>query len=213
MGFNVPFAAAVSAARHLSEISEAYYIEQQQAGVEFVVTLDEFRKIIGLNIGYLENGETLAKFKKDLKENQIVLPKDLPETLFRTIIMGCYQHAHWDNFVKHQETRPYLMYDAINDSRIRKNHAQADGIIRVVSDRFWQTNYPPNGINCRCRLISLNERQAQERSNNAQGLNKFITSKMKPDEGWDFNVGEDLHAFMRVGIVGLVRKDAKYKAC
>lgn len=209
-----PFETAIDALKIMNELTIVEYQKQAKESVEFVVSLDELKKILQLLIqSMVEASATVEKFKKDLKISEISLPKDLLETLFRTIIMGCYQSAHWKNFIKHQNTRSYLMYDAIVDSRVRENHGQADGIIRPVSDSFWQTNYPPNGINCRCNCISLNDRQAHERSQTNQGLNKFITCKMKPDEGWDFNVGENLDAFVKVGIVGLVRKDAVYRAC
>lgn len=48
--------------------------------------------------------------------------------------------------------------------------------------------------NCRCRTISLSKSQAEIRSKNGAGLNKSITPEMKPDKGWDYNVGEDLTA-------------------
>lgn len=209
-----PFETAIDALKIMNELAILEYQKQAKESVEFVVSLDELKKILQLLIQSMTDASaTVPKFKKDLKAIEISLPKDLPETLFRTITMACYQSAHWKNFVEHKNIRPYLMYDAIMDSRIRENHAQADGIIRRVDDRFWQTNYPPNGINCRCNCISLNDRQARERSKDNQGLNKFITCKMKPDKGWDFNIGENLDAFVKVGVVGLVRKDAVYSAC
>ncbi len=47
--------------------------------------------------------------------------------------------------------------------------------------------------NCRCRLISLSEAQAQRRSGNGTGLNKAVVdSEMQPDKGFDYNPGADL---------------------
>lgn len=212
MGFNVPFAGAVSTARHLSEISEVYYIEQRQTGVEFVVTLEELRKIIELNIGYLESGETLARFKKDLKENQIVLPKDLPETIFRTFWSGAYAYGHWGSFQRTKKALPYLRYSAIDDSRTTSCYKQLHDVVRHIDDPFWKQYAPPNHHNCRSTLQALTESNAKTRSQDEQGLNK-PPPRVRTEKGWGFNVGENLHAFVRAGIVGLVRKDAKYKAC
>lgn len=159
----------------------------------------------------------------------IDLPKDLPETFFRTTTLACYNAGRWRRFVAVKDSRPYLMYDAINDNLIRQNHLAIDGLIRHVDDIFWKTHFPPNGINCRCSIISLTEEQAQARSGTntknqkyygpegkelpqargGHGLNKFITCKMKPDEGWDFNVGTDLSRFMKIGVLAL----AKINAC
>lgn len=208
-----PFTTAVEALEIISEMAVIEYEKQLKDGVEFVVNKKDLELILQLLIQAMNEGITLSKFKKALKLSEITLEKDLPETLFRTIIMGCYQYGHWQSFQQSKRVMPYLMYSAINDSRVRGNHIQLDNIIRPVDDQFWKTNYPPNGINCRCNCILLTEKKAQERSEDNQGLNKFITCKMKPDEGWDFNIGEDLEAFVKVGVVGLVRKDAVYSAC
>ena len=211
MSFDVKFVEAIAVMGYLKDnLHNAYHNESPDS---FAISYEHLQFILDSLHTSIDNGETIVSFKKQLKLNGIELPKDLPETFFRTIKVACYNAGRWERFVAVKDTQPYLMYDAINDSRVRNNHLAIDGIIRPVDDVFWKTHSPPNGINCRCRLISLNERQAQERSGNGTGLNKFITCKMKPDEGWDFNVGTDLLKFMKVGVLALAKKDAIYSNC
>jgi hypothetical protein len=77
------------------------------------------------------------------------------------------------------------MYDAINDSRTRPNHLLMDNTILHRDDPWWKTHYPPCGYRCRCTVISLTEAQAQKR-----GVS-VVAPQVDPDEGWDFNPGED----------------------
>jgi Phage Mu protein F like protein len=32
-----------------------------------------------------------------------------------------------------------------------------DAIIRPIDDEFWKTHYPPNGWNCRCRVLQSDD--------------------------------------------------------
>jgi SPP1 gp7 family putative phage head morphogenesis protein len=216
-----------------SFLSENLYSEyHKELQDSFAVSYEQLQFILDSLLVSIDTGQTQKVWEKIILTNGINLPKDLPETFFRTITSACYCAGRWQRFESNKKFHPYLMYDAINDSRVRKNHLAMDGIIRPIDDIFWKTHSPPNGINCRCRLVSLNERQAQARSlpgneqkyygapgtepprtNTGNGLNKFITCKMKPDEGWDFNVGEDLLAFMKIGVLGLAKINAEYSAC
>jgi hypothetical protein len=51
---------------------------------------------------------------------------------------------------------PYVKYVTAHDERVRHTHQLWDGVIRPVGDAFWTTHVPPNGFNCRCRLMQLN---------------------------------------------------------
>lgn len=125
------------------------------------------------------------------------LPKHRIETIWRTNLQGNYMRGRWEQFTRNTELRPYLLYDAINDSRTRPSHLAHDGVIRPVHDPFWKAGHtPPLGYNCRCSLISLSEAQARARSGfNANGeglgLNKVPTNEdgrpAQPDPGWAYH--------------------------
>lgn len=213
MGFDVKFLEAIDAMRYLNNnLYSEYHKELLES---FAVSYKQLQCILDSLLGAIDTGQSLKAWEKVILANGVNLPKDLPETFFRTIKMACYSAGHWQSFVRNRDVFPYLMYDAINDPpRVRPSHLAMDGIIRPVGDIFWKTHSPPNEINCRCSLINLTETQAQRRSNGDNGLNKPISLEtMKPDEGWDFNVGEDLLAFMKIGVLGLAKINAEYSAC
>ena len=202
IGFNVPFNEAIQAtvARNIV-LPDSYYgalqgIHRQLAfSVAGVASVDQLQGVLDSLASALKNGHTFAQWQKAVDVSALGLPKHRLDNIFRTNIQAAYNRGHWEQQVQNQATRPYLLYDAINDSRTRPSHSAMDGIIRPVGDPFWTTNYPPNGYRCRCSVISLNERQAKARSGEDKGMNKAITpATMQPDKGWDYNVGADLTA-------------------
>lgn len=84
------------------------------------------------------------------------------ETTYRTNVQTVYNHGFFERAQELKDDFPYMMYDAVDDSRTRPEHAALDGIIRRVDDAFWSTNFPPNGFNCRCGVVSLTEKQARQ---------------------------------------------------
>jgi len=93
-----------------------------------------------------------------IEEVQLGSPRRL-RTIFHTNMMTAYSAGHWSRIEDHKAEAPYLMYDAVRDSRTRPQHAAWDGTVRHVDDSFWDAHYPPNGWNCRCSVIQLDRQQ------------------------------------------------------
>jgi SPP1 gp7 family putative phage head morphogenesis protein len=128
------------------------------------------------------------------------LPKHRLDNIFRTNIQQAYNHGHWQQAVANQSTHPYFLYDAINDSRTRPSHKANDGIIRKIDDPIWQRIWFSRSVyRCRCRLISLTEKQAIARSGNGMGIHKTATEEPLRDKSWD-TVDVFYADFLQVGI-------------
>ena len=199
VGFNVPFKEAIAATKARGVVlPEKYYGELQgihralNYSIAGVASLDQLQAVLNSHEDALKNGTTFKEWQNDVRVQDLGLSKARLDNIYRTNIQSAYNRGRWEQYVENKANRPYLMYDAINDSRVRPSHLAMDGIIRPVGDSFWDTNYPTNGFRCRCRCISLSQSQAAQRSKNGTGLNQKITPEMKPDKGWDYNVGEDL---------------------
>jgi SPP1 gp7 family putative phage head morphogenesis protein len=110
----------------------------------------------------LAEGGTFNDFQKLVEENEIVLSKHYLKNVFRTNIQTAYGHGRWQQQQKNKANRPYLMYSAIDDTRVRPSHLALNRIIRHIDDPFWLLYYPPWGFMCRCTVIALTEKEAQK---------------------------------------------------
>lgn len=112
----------------------------------------------------LENGETLADFKKRIAEairaegwrNRRV------ELIFRTNMQTAYAAGRWKKIQAVKASRPYLQYIA-RMVRTRPSHAILHELVYPVDHPFWAFNYPPNGFLCHCHTVSLSARQVEKR--------------------------------------------------
>jgi SPP1 gp7 family putative phage head morphogenesis protein len=210
IGFNVPFVEAISATRQRKIVlPDVYYGELQKIdrqlafSVANIAKFDQLQFILDSLVSAQEKGQSFATWKKGFiaANVDLGLPKHRLENIYRTNIQNSFNRGHWEKFLKTKEDRPFLMYDAINDSRTRPSHHAMDGIIRPVEDSFWNKNAPSNGFFCRCKLLSLSESQAQRRSGNGKGLNKPIVEEdMQPDKDWEYNPSEDLQKGVKTAV-------------
>lgn len=97
------------------------------------------------------------------------------DTIFRTNMQTAYAAGQWQKIWEQSEIAPYLMYDAIDDLRTRAAHREWDKTILPFSSPWWKTHYPPNGWNCRCGVIQLDESELR-----AMGMKP---SASPPDDG------------------------------
>ena len=126
-------------------------------------------------------------------------------TIFRTNLQNAYAVGRWKTMQEQASVAPYAMYDAIDDHRVRPEHAALDELVLPLDDAFWKSHAPPNGWNCRCSLIQLDEHQLKSLLGK-DGPDKAPRVKTRKwtnprtgqvlrvprdlDPGWDHNPGE-----------------------
>ena len=204
IGFNVPFhEAIVQAVKRGVVLPDVYYgqlqglARQQAFSIAGITSLDTLQAVKDSLDKVIKEGGTFGAWQKHMLESGTLnLPRHRLDNIYRTNLQGSYMAARWDRILLTQETRPYIMYDALNDSRVRPAHLALDGIIRRVDDPFWTTHSPPNGYRCRCSIRSLSEHQAKARSGQGKGLNQQPVlddgTPALPDKGWDYNPSDRL---------------------
>jgi SPP1 gp7 family putative phage head morphogenesis protein len=200
VGFNVPFEEAIKATDAREVVLPSKYYGELQGihrqlsfSVAGLATHDQLNGVLDSLKKAVSAGTPYKKWADELSVEGVALPPYRLENIYRTNLQNAYQRGHWEQVQASKAVRPFLMYDAINDTRTRPSHKAMDGIIRPVDDPFWNSHYPSNGFMCRCTVISLSEAQAKSRSGGDNGLNKKVDlNTMKPDNGWDYNVGEDI---------------------
>ncbi|MDR9503401.1 phage minor head protein [Brevibacillus agri] len=118
----------------------------------------------------IEDGLTMKDFKESMNDflerrGYTGLTNFQADNIFRTNVQTAYQVGHYKQMTSPEvmKLRPYWMYDAVHDSRTRPSHLAMDGRVFRADDPIWNTWYPPNGFRCRCSIVTLSERQVQER--------------------------------------------------
>jgi len=133
---------------------------QMATTVSFLSSLEQIETVIKAVNKSIADGGTFNDFQKLIAESEIVLPKHYLDNVFRTNIQNAYGHGRWQQQQRNKAKRPYLMYSAINDSRVRPAHLALNRIVLPIDHPFWLTHYPPTGFRCRCSCIALTEKQA-----------------------------------------------------
>lgn len=133
---------------------------QMATTVSFLSSLEQAESVIKSLNKTLASCGTFNDFQKLVAESEIVLPKHYLDNVFRTNIQSAYGHGRWQQQQRNKDKRQYLMYSAINDSRVRPSHLALNRIVLPIDHPFWLTHYPPVGYRCRCTVISLTEKQA-----------------------------------------------------
>lgn len=186
LSFGLKFEDAIAAAQARGVLLPGEYYGQRSSSarraattVSGVTMLDQVQAVIDSLNDALAQGRAFGEWKKDAEARDWKLPPGRLETVFRTNVQTAYAAGHWKSFEEGRLRRPYLMWSAINDSRVRPTHLAMDGYIAHVDDPIWRVWHPPAGYNCRCSQISLNETQAK-----ARGLGRQHVPAVTPDKGF-----------------------------
>lgn len=125
------------------------------------------------------------------------------ENIFRTNMQSAYSVGRWDMIQKNAAAAPYLMYDAVDDGRVRPEHNAIDNTVLPVTNAFWDEFMPPNGWGCRCGVIQLDVEELSEYGlrvssppkitrrrwiNPRTGKSHHIPTTIDP--GWNINPGK-----------------------
>lgn len=207
LAFNIPFELAITAARERGVVlPEIYYgqlqgIARQRAfSIAWIASLDQLQAVQKSLSDYMANGGSYKEWQKEASTQSMNLPAHRLDNIWRTNLQGNYMRGKYEQMTRNSTARPYWLYDAINDSRVRASHLAMDGMIRRWDDPIWNTWYPPAGYRCRCSVISLTEAQARIRSGwnqdgTGNGINKIPLTKdnrtPEPDAGFDYNPASD----------------------
>jgi SPP1 gp7 family putative phage head morphogenesis protein len=156
----------------------------------------------------IENGETLAQFKKrlgPLLDRQGWTGKRAwrIENIYRTNMQSAYMAGRYAQMKAVAKRRPYWRYIAVKDSRTRPTHAALNGKVYPHDHDFWAAWYPPNGFGCRCTVQTLSAAQVESRGLKVEsrvptmiepvgpGGVKMPARPLRPDPGFHGNVGRD----------------------
>ena len=128
-------------------------------------------------------------------------------TIFDSNMRSTFGAARQRQQTENAGSRPFWMYDARNDGRVRPSHAAMDGQVFRSDDPIWRTHYPPNGWNCRCRVRALTAAQVRargQRVSDSAGALETVQQEVgvdkrtgevitKPGTAYRFRAGGEAH--------------------
>lgn len=128
-------------------------------------TLQTIHSEIGDSI---EKGTPFEEFKKSLRkklDNKVGIGGFHLETVFRNWVQTAYNTGRWYQLTDPELAllRPFLMFDAVLDSRTTERCKACDGAIKPVGDPWWLNRVPPLHHRCRSCLRSLRRKEAERR--------------------------------------------------
>lgn len=147
-----------------------------------VMRMDILQDIRSMLEKALKEGITLQQFRKELEPRLkakgwwgykfVSYPDGRTEkilegspwrikTIFRTNMQTAYMAGRYKAMMENIDSRPYWQYVAVLDRRTRPSHRALHGKVFRFDDPFWQTHYPPNGFNCRCRVRALSQKDVE----------------------------------------------------
>lgn len=126
------------------------------------VGFDEWKKSVKPMLakkGWL--GNIKVKDPKTGEEKEIYVGNRRLRTIFNTNMRTAYAKARYESQM--QSLGEYFRYTAVLDGRTREAHRKLHGKTLPKTDKFWDTNYPPNGWGCRCKVQVLTEAECVAR--------------------------------------------------
>lgn len=116
----------------------------------------------------IDKGGSLEDFKRSIRDvlgSKLGIAGHHLETVFRNATQSAYNAGRWYQLTDPELKlgRPYLLYDAILDSRTTPLCNTLNGTVKVVEDPFWLSHWPPLHHRCRSSPRSLTRREAARR--------------------------------------------------
>ncbi|MBN7287439.1 MULTISPECIES: phage minor head protein [Campylobacter] len=101
------------------------------------------------------------------------------KTIYNTNMRTAYAKARYESQM--QSLGEYFRYTAVLDGRTRASHRRLHGKTLPKTDPFWDTNYPPNGYNCRCKVQVLTKAECEARGITPLADGSFLPKAAEKD--------------------------------
>lgn len=123
--------------------------------------------------------------------------------IYEANIRTAYAAGEWERSWRTKRVLPYLEYVITTSLDKRPEHLAWVGTVLPVEDPWWETHFPPNGWNCKCRTRQISAADAESRANFGERpidfgsrfeVNKRTGEVMEVpngiDAGWNNNPGK-----------------------
>ncbi len=132
--------------------------------------------------GWLGNVD--AKDPKTGEIKQIYVGSRRLKNIYNTNMRVAYAVGAYEEAMS--SDAEFLRYTAVLDSKTRASHRALHGVILPKDHPFWDTHYPPNAWNCRCKARAYTKQELKSRG---WSITENIPS-VEPHPDWAYNVGK-----------------------
>lgn len=139
------------------------------------------------------------------------------QLIFDVNTRQAYAAGQWERMQASKRSHPYIRYVTMGDGLVRKTHAVWSNVTLPVDDAFWHTHFPPNGYRCRCRVVSVSQRE-YDKGKTPTGEDMLKTAPptqwkewVNPSTGASVQVPEGVHPAFSYN-VGIAAERAKQMA-
>lgn len=132
--------------------------------------------------GWLRNVD--AKDPKTGEIKQIYVGSRRLKNIYNTNMRVAYAVGAYEEAMN--SDAEFLRYTAVLDSKTRASHRALHGVILPKDHPFWDTHYPPNAWNCRCKARAYTKQELKSRG---WSVTENIPS-VEPHPDWAYNVGK-----------------------
>lgn len=132
--------------------------------------------------GWLGNVD--AKDPKTGEIKQIYVGSRRLKNIYNTNMRVAYAVGAYEEAMS--SDAQFLRYTAVLDSKTRASHRALHGVILPKDHPFWDTHYPPNAWNCRCKARAYTKQELKSRG---WSITENIPS-VEPHPDWAYNVGK-----------------------
>lgn len=134
-------------------------------------SLDELaNRVVAALESSLSNGGDMGSFARTLEDSPLgnSVQAGYLENVFRTNIGTAYGAGRLREIERSIDVIPYVEYRTAGPAapigRTRRSHAKLDGLIFSTKAPGWKDIAPPNGYQCRCVVVTLDEEDVGDRS-------------------------------------------------
>jgi hypothetical protein len=189
----------VAGLTRVSALEEIFTVIQRQleSGISFSDFQKQFDNIVN-RAGWAYNGDRAWRAR----------------TIFETNIRTAYAAGRWAQLQDPDVAKalPYIQYKHSGAEHFRPLHKAWDGLVLLRTDKFWQTNLPPNGFGCKCQFFPLSARSLKRLGKSGPDRNPYdviaenggdttrtvtdrstgerVTLPAGVDLGWNYRPGE-----------------------
>jgi SPP1 gp7 family putative phage head morphogenesis protein len=115
--------------------------------VSGLASLEQIKAVLDSLAQALGDGQSFKEWQAAASGDLGGLSSGRQELVFRNAVQTGYSIGRTTQQRENKARRPFYMWDAINDTRTRPEHAAMDGYIAPIDDAIWTRWSPPAGHN------------------------------------------------------------------